>query len=350
MFHCVYTALSLYCVVYSGVWVYMCICICVCVHISCLYIPAVVNIANMISSHLYERFQDPLNDLASTRNMEIRAAAHYLDFIQGSNIVRISREHLIYAVGIIESFHHYFSAVASQPFSGYNLVDYSTGKYQTVRGFDLMPIYFPSFAEPMSTTESYLDFARILPGSTVLDLGAYAGHTSIIFKELAGAYGRVVALDADPQNIRAIRKNFQLYSTIRNHGIDLVYGAIWRHGQGIAFSSESNMGSSAAEIVGSGRGHDLVVPSFTLTSLAARVSLTSVDFIKCDVEGAESAVFEDAEFFAKFRPRILVETHMVGGASTAERVTQLLTSYGYTCRPVELHQIAGLPILECTPN
>ena len=303
-------------------------------------------------SHLYEYFQDPLNNLAQQHGIEIRASSRSLDFIQGTNIIRISHDHLIYGEGIIQSFQHYFSAVESQPMDGiYNLVDYSTSRYQTVNGFGLMPIYFPSFVEPMSTTHAYLDFARILPGSTVLDLGAYAGQTSIIFKELTGPYGRVVALDADPMNIRAIRKNFSLYSVIRNHHIDLVYGAIWSHSRGITFSSENNMGSCAAEIVGldTGRGQDVAVPSFTLSSLAERVDLRSVDFIKCDVEGAELQVFEDADFFQRFRPRILVETHKVNGLGSADQCVQLLSSYGYHCRVVQPHIMAGFPLLECTP-
>lgn len=303
--------------------------------------------------HLYEYYQDPLNDLAAQQGIEIRASAHYLDFVQGTNIVRISHDHSIYGEGIVRSFEQYFSAVESQLMKGpYNLVDYSTSRYHRVNGFDLMPIYFPSFVEPMSTTESYLPFARIMPGDTVLDLGAYSGQTSIIFKELAGPYGRVIAMDADPKNITAIRKNFALYSTIRGQDIELIYGAIWNHSQGITFSSENNMGSCAAEIVGenTGRGQDLKVPSFTLCSLADRIDLRKLDFIKCDVEGAEAHVFENAEFFQRFRPRILVETHKIDEVSTADRCIRLLSSYGYDCKRVQPHLMAGLPMIECTPN
>lgn len=301
-------------------------------------------------SHLYPLFEDPLNDYARSQGMEIRASGHYLDIIKGSSIVRISHQHLIYCAGILQSFQHFFSAVESQAFGEYQLVDYSISKYQTVHGFDLMPVYFPSFVEPITTTQAYLDFAQIKPGNTVIDLGAYAGQTSIIFKELAGPYGRVLALDADPMNIRAIQKNFALYRSIKGVDIDLLYGAIWNHTNGLSFSSENNMGSSANEIVGSGRGNNVIVPSFTLSSLAQRVDLISVDFIKCDVEGAEAKVFEDAEFFRKFRPRVLVETHMVNGSGTASRCIELLSSYSYTCRPMQTHITAGLPMLECVPN
>ena len=110
------------------------------------------------------------------------------------------------------------------------------------------------------------------------------------------------------------------------------------------------MGSSATEIVGADRGHNLLVPSFTLTSLAQRVGLTNIDFIKCDVEGAEACVFEDREFFARFRPRILIETHMVNGRGTADICTELLGQVGYTCRPMQTHIMAQLPMLECVPN
>ncbi len=300
------------------------------------------------NDQLYPYLDHPLQKSAAEKGIQIKMAAHYLDFVQQDKIVRISLKHFVYGPDIISSYAYYFGAVESVTFNSYKLVDYSAPKYHDVAGFDLMPVYFPSFAEPIHTTRQYLEFAQIKPGDAVIDLGAYSGLTSILFKELTGKSGRVVAVDADEQNIFAIRKNFEMYKTITRNEIDLFRGAIWNHNDGLDFSSEGNMGSAASETVGRNRGNNMPVRSFTLSSLADMAKLDAVDFIKCDVEGAEAVIFGDRKFFERFLPRIIVETHVVGNQETTEKCVADLERCGYVCKRVKQPEVT-LPLIECYP-
>lgn len=182
----------------------------------------------------------------------------------------------------------------------------------------------------------------------MIDLGAYSGLTSILFKEKVGSLGRVIALDADKQNIEACNKNFSLYKKLTSNNIDLVFGAIWNHCNGLSFSSEGNMGSSAVEIVGN-RGQTEQVRSFTLSKIAKYANLDYIDFIKCDIEGAEAVIFEDGDFFNSYRPRIIIETHLVSGEETTEKCIRDLSKYGYICKRI-IQEGVGLPLLECYPK
>jgi FkbM family methyltransferase len=285
---------------------------------------------------------------AKKKSILMRISAHYVDFIKDDKIIRISLRHFFYGNDIINSFNYYFNAVRPVKFNDFSLVDYSISKHHNVIGFDLMPVYFPSFSEPVVTTEQYMGFANLKPGDTVLDLGAYAGLTSILFKEKVGKYGAVVAVDADEQNIDAIRKNVDLYKKITGNGIDLLYGAVWNHTDGLTFSSEGNMGSSASSIVGQERGRQTHVKSFTLSKIAEITKIERIDFIKCDVEGAETVLFEDQQFFEKHRPRIIVEPHLVSGRLSSGKCASDLQTYGY--KIVEIAQDGvSLPLLECYP-
>jgi hypothetical protein len=107
------------------------------------------------------------------------------------------------------------------------------------------------------------------------------------------------------------------------------------------------MGASAVGIVGSYRGRVVKVPSYTLGAIADHYRLNRVDFIKCDVEGAENVVFTDKEFFERYSPRIIVETHFVDGVETTAKCVADLERLGYTCRKVEQDGWA-LPLLECS--
>jgi len=299
---------------------------------------------------LYQIINHPLQQVANQRNIQIKASAHYIDFIRNNReLIRLSVKHFIYAADMINSFEYYFSAVNSIEFNGMLLVDYSCPKYHDVIGFDVMPVFFPSLAEPIVTSQQYLTFANIREGDSILDLGAYSGLTSIMFKELCGKSGRVIAVEADKQNCTAIKINLNLYQKITGNQIDLLCGAVWNNDKGLSFSSEGNMGSSAVEIVGMDRGMVDKIPSFTLLQIANMHKLRSIQFIKCDIEGGECVIFEDSEFFSTHRPRIIIESHMVGNKETTEKCIHDLQKYGYECKRIFQTGVT-LPLVECYPS
>lgn len=300
---------------------------------------------------LYPALDDnhPLSIQAKSHGITIRLGAHYIDFYRNKQIIRISLKHLIYAGDIISSFEYYFSAVKPQSFNQHEIVDYSTTRFHNVIGFDLMPVVFSSFCEPLVTTNQYLDFANLKPGNTVFDLGAYSGLTSIVFKEIVGNLGKVIAVDADSENMNTIKENTELYKSITGNSIEIVFGAVWNHCNGLSFSTEGNMGSSASEIVGGNRGSVSMIKSYTLSELCEMGKIKSVDFIKCDVEGAEAVVFEDETFFRNNKPRIIIETHMKDGIETTDKCISDLTKFGYKCRKIVQTGVV-LPLIECYPS
>lgn len=267
----------------------------------------------------------------------------------GNRSIKLSIKHLIYLQDIINSFEYYFDAVKPLEIDGTQLVDYSTPRFHEVKGYDLHPVIFPSFAEPLSTTDQYLDFAKLRSGDVVLDLGAYSGLTSIRFDQEVGKKGRVVAIDADRQNIQYLKKNLYYYRKITGKTIDLLEGAVWENNKGLIFSSEGNMGSSAVSFVGSRHNNIVKVPSFTLSTIAQKFKLKKINFIKCDIEGGESVVFKDEAFFKKYHPRIIIETHTINLKDTAPDCKKHLSKYGYRFKKV-IQKGVPLPLLECTPE
>lgn len=289
-----------------------------------------------------------LRSKASKHDIKIKFFSTHLDFMKNNKIIRISKRHLVYGPDILDSFDYYFEAVQPIELFGSLLIDYSTPRYHDVIGYEKHPVFFPSLAEPIVTTEQYLEFSNLKPGSTALDLGAYSGLASIVFKEIVGSSGQIIAVDADQNNLVAAKKNFSNYKATVGDSIDLIYGAVWNHDEGLSFSAEGNMGSSASNLVGAGRGDLINVPSYTLSHIAKKFNLDKIDFIKCDVEGAESVVFEDADFFKKYKPRIIIETHIVDGIETTEKCVSDLAKYGYTCSRITQHGVT-LPLVECYP-
>ena len=91
------------------------------------------------------------------------------------------------------------------------------------------------------------------------------------------------------------------------------------------------------------------MPSYTLSAIAEHFELSKIDFIKCDVEGAEAVIFNDRAFFERNRPRIIAEVHNVRGTMTTGTVADTLSPYGYRCTEVA-QPGSDLPLLECVPG
>jgi len=289
----------------------------------------------------------PHCNYATQRDMHLVKSEHDLNVFKGNKVIRFSLKHLHYSIDIIRDFDHYFSSVESVKIEDCDMVDFSTLKSHMVIGYPRHPVFFTSLAEPVSVTKQYLDFANLQEGQVVLDLGAYSGLTSILFKDGVGSTGTVVAVEADIKSIDAMNENFRMYKDITENDIEIVYGAAWNNCDGLKFASEGNMGSGVSARISADRGGDVIeVASYTLSEIARVKNLSRVDFIKCDIEGAESVVFEDAAFFEKFQPRIIVETHI---GVDKNKIINDLGKFDYQYKVIE--QIGhDLPLIEFIPK
>jgi FkbM family methyltransferase len=290
-----------------------------------------------------------LRGMARRHGISLRIGPQSIDLDRGRDTLRLSKAHALHVGEAIATFDHFFSAVKAQDLGERRLVDFSAPRYHEVAGFDLFPVLFPSFPEPLAMTRHYMEFGALGPGMRVLDLGAYSGLTSILFSQAVGPAGLVVAVEADLANIQCIRANVTNFAKHCPNRIALLEGAVWEHNEGIDFSVEGNMGSSATAIVGGNRGSVSRVPSYTLSAIAEIFGLERVDFIKCDVEGAEAMVFKDRDFFRRFAPRIVIETHYIDGKSTEEACVRELEASGYSCEPLPQDDYP-LPLLKCVPK
>ena len=302
----------------------------------------------------------PLKIILPIFNLSIKIAVFFtgtkivtyhgsIGIIRNRKEIRLSKLHQLYFHDTVKNFDFYFEGVEASLIDGHSVVDYSRPAWHSVQEFELMPIYFNAIAEPVATAIQYIDFSGIGENSVAIDLGAYSALTSILMDQRIKAGGRVIAVEADHSNYIACQKNTALYEQISNRKIDLLKAAIWDHDRGIAFSSEGNMGSSAVDVVGDDRGDNIRVDTITLMGLVKHFSLSKVDFIKCDIEGAEAIALNSPEFFLKFKPKVVIECHDVAGVNTQFACTELMENFGYKCEVREQHGYP-LPLLFCYPE
>jgi FkbM family methyltransferase len=264
---------------------------------------------------------------------------------KGKRRVVLNAQHAVYARDVIDDFDFYFEAVEPALVDAFLTVDYSAPREHRVQGWDLMPIEFPSSAEPLVTARQYLDFADLRLGQTAIDLGAYSGFTSLLFQEAVGGSGRVVAVEADTLNLVSLRKNIDNFQKRTATAPVVAELAVWSHNRGIEFLVEGNMGSAAASLMKRGKKRVRQVPSSTLSDLCQRFELDDVHFIKADIEGAELEAFSDREFFRDRHPKIIFEA-AASKDHEPKAVIALLEQFGYTCR-IRDQVGSRMPLVEC---
>lgn len=289
---------------------------------------------------------------ASQLGLRISLSTFAIDVInpERKRVIRIRRDHWVYAQDMVQHFDYYFDSV--EPFGlemrdgWYEVADFSTPRYHAIRGFPDFAVLCPSLAEPFQTCQQYIELAHLQAGQTVLDLGCYCGLTTIAFARAVGPSGIVVALEPDPLSFVACQTNIRMARS-RGNAADirlLPMAAAGTTGT-VTFSSEGAMGAARASIIDDRRGALITVQAIRLDDLARQQNLKRVDFIKMDIEGSEVEVLGAGEaFLRRFRPRIVIEPHAIGGVVCDRRVAEQLKEYGYRCRAVEQFGVS-LPLI-----
>lgn len=157
--------------------------------------------------------------------------------------------------------------------------------------------------EPVS---QYIFSKLIKDGQTVFDLGANIGIHTMLFSKLVGNIGRVVAFEPLNDNYIELEKNIQI-NQLKNVILEK-FALTDKKGVAVFHLGKHNTQGSL-HTLGNEKDESIVVNTETLGNYIENSNMIP-DFIKIDVEGAESKVIEGAiHFFSKHHPTLFIETH-----------------------------------------
>jgi FkbM family methyltransferase len=161
---------------------------------------------------------------------------------------------------------------------------------------------------------------KLKPGATVFDLGAHQGVVALILGDAVGSSGKVVAVEANPHNADAARRNRDLN---RSPQVVVEAAAVSDHLGEITF----NRGLNGHVDDGSGQWGTMRVPALTVDSLAERHGAPDVLFI--DVEGYELHVLRGARKTLERFPDCFIEMHVgVGLEANGGSVQAVIDALG----------------------
>jgi FkbM family methyltransferase len=165
----------------------------------------------------------------------------------------------------------------------------------------------------------------ILPGDTVLDIGAYLGTHTVAFSQLVGDTGKVMSFEPQEQIFTLLEKTIKENNIIN---VELHNTAVYNINKKIQFS-ETNNGKASISYIRPRLPNPVkkVVDAITIDSL----KLERCDFIKLDVEKCEWVVLEGSEeTITKYRPILFVEIFKTPANLLKLRTFTQKHNYSYT--------------------
>src|SRR5262249_21649006 len=147
-------------------------------------------------------------------------------------------------------------------------------------------------------SEAHLVRSLLVPGMNVADVGANIGYYTLMFAQVVGPKGRIVAIEPCPDNLPELKLNVER-NKLRN--VEIIPKAVGNEQKEIGLRSGIN----------SGVVRDETTPAYSVEQdLLDNIITGPIDFMKLDVEGYEGFALEGAQrILSKYRPTVFLEIH-----------------------------------------
>ncbi len=164
----------------------------------------------------------------------------------------------------------------------------------------------------------------VTKGSVVFDLGGHVGFYTLLASELVGTNGKVFVFEPIQKNIFYLKEHVRLNKA---ENVKVIEAAVSDH-CGEIFLDEG-LSSSQWHISANGKHQ---VKSVGLDEMISKGELPVPDFMKIDIEGAETLALTGAKkMLTESHPTIFLATH---GKDIHEECCRLLLSFGYEVKPI----------------
>ena len=166
-------------------------------------------------------------------------------------------------------------------------------------------------------------------GDTVIDIGAHIGRYTITSSKQVGKSGKVVAIEADPDNFQLLKRNIALNNLTNvlplNYAVFSTRTRMKLYEQSASAKYNSLMLARAAE-----SKNYVEVNADTLDNILKQNGVNQVNWIKIDVEGAEFEVLKGStEMLSGENVSLFVEIHNIEDPSHYDKVVDFLKYYNY---------------------
>ena len=198
---------------------------------------------------------------------------------------------------------------------------------------------------PWEEDEQRIMRALVRDGDVVFDIGAHIGLHTVLLSSLVGPGGLVHAFEINPRKIPALRETIRRLANVTLHTFGLADCAATRT---LYVPEDQSMASLANWTAGRvGPVERLTGRVETIDTLLEKNGVPAPDFVKCDVEGAETMIFRGgaAAFDRDDAPIVLYEADARSTAAFGSNIadaTRVLRGFTRAAYAVYWVQPGGL--------
>ncbi|GAB2778867.1 hypothetical protein GCM10010465_26880 [Actinomadura fibrosa] len=155
----------------------------------------------------------------------------------------------------------------------------------------------------------------------IIDCGANLGMSIIYFKKLYPK-ASITAFEADDYIFSFLEKNIKSF---QYNDVELVNNAVWNKEEELSFFAEGGAGGRL-EVLGKEKN----IKTVKATRLKNWLKNKKIDFLKIDIEGAESEVIDDCKDELKNVEKIFIEYHSFNAKEqNLHRILMILHMAGF---------------------
>ena len=141
-------------------------------------------------------------------------------------------------------------------------------------------------------------------GDVALDAGGCFGDTALYFANKVGATGKVKVFEFIPKNLEILKKNLQL-NPILSPCIEILKNPLWDRSNQNVYYLDNGPGSKVE--FDSFEGQTGSTTTISIDDYVKTSGISKIDFIKMDIEGAETNALKGAiETIRNFRPKLAI--------------------------------------------
>jgi FkbM family methyltransferase len=166
-------------------------------------------------------------------------------------------------------------------------------------------------------------------GDTVIDIGAHIGRYTITSSKQVGKTGKVVAIEADPDNFQLLKRNIALNKL--TNVMPLNYAVFSERTRMKLYEQSASAKYNSLMLARAARTKNYVeVEADTLDSILKLNEVNQVNWIKIDVEGAEFEVLKgSAKTLSSENMSLLIEIHNIEDPGHHHNIVDFLKYHNY---------------------